>query len=105
MLGLLNSPEKVLLAAALLFGAGLGFGAASGKGWLLWQRLRNGGKPNEIQQMRNLLHDMVPCKYHSGLEANIKHLLRETAEIKATLGDIWSSINELRRNFYVRRGE
>jgi len=104
-LGLFNSTEQILLIAVFLFGAGLGFGAASGKGWLLWQRLRNGGKPTEIQQVRNLLHDMVPCKYHSGLEANIKHLLRETGEIKATLGERWSSINELRRNFYVRKGE
>ncbi|MBW1953840.1 MAG: hypothetical protein JRI66_12305 [Deltaproteobacteria bacterium] len=107
-MGPLGMPDQILLTAALLFGAGLGFGAASGKGWVMLQKFKNGGKPppkddcSECQKIRDLMADMIPCKYHSGLEANIAHLLNEMAHVRGTVGEIWSSINELRRYLYSK---
>jgi hypothetical protein len=40
MIWALDSPAHLVLAAALLFGAGLGFGGVTGKGWLLLNGLK-----------------------------------------------------------------
>ncbi|MCL6622927.1 MAG: hypothetical protein K6T55_12635 [Syntrophobacterales bacterium] len=102
MLEAFNSTvEQVLLAAALLFGAGLGFGGAAGKGWLFLEGLRrkNGNNGDQKQRLayQDYLSNLLPCKDHSGLVTDVKHLLRGTEEIKATLGELWNAVNELRK--------
>ncbi|MDI6854806.1 MAG: hypothetical protein QME75_14535 [Deltaproteobacteria bacterium] len=89
MAGWLEAPGNLILMVALLFGAGLGFGSATGKGWLLWQKLRNG---NGNQPFRTGI-----CMEHSGLVADIKHLVRGNEEIKGVLNELWGAVNELRK--------
>ncbi|MDI6854383.1 MAG: hypothetical protein QME75_12360 [Deltaproteobacteria bacterium] len=90
----LVAPDNLILQVALLFGAGLGFGSATGKGWLLIQRLRNGSVPP--QQRTSFCQDIL-CREHSGLVADIKHLVRGNEEIKGALDQLWGAVNELRK--------
>ena len=102
---LMDSPVNVMLAAFLLFGAGLGFGGITGKGWLLLSALKKKNGNNEDQKrwpafckeyLLNL-QTALPCKDHSGLVADVKHLIRGNEEIKGVLNDLWSAVNELRK--------
>ncbi len=102
----LESPATMMLAAVLLFGAGLGFGGVTGKGWLLVDNLRKrNGNGNGTDPARKppslcrdcLLQELLPCKDHSGLVADVKHLVRGTEEIKGVLNELWGAINELRK--------
>lgn len=87
----LESPVYLVLAAILLFGAGLGFGGVTGKGMLLYQRLKNGNRTPETQCLLDV------CKEHSGLVADIKHMIRGNEEIKGVLNELWGAVNELRK--------
>ncbi len=110
MNGLLDSPVSMLMGAALLFGAGLGFGGVTGKGWLLLNGLKrkngNGGAPGPrsslCQDCLANLQAVLPCRDHSGLVADVKHLLKGNEEIKGVLNDLWGAVNELRRELRNR---
>jgi len=110
MIWALDSPVHLVLAAALLFGAGLGFGGVTGKGWLLLNGLKkknsNGGnpgrRPNLCQDCLANLQAVLPCKEHSGLVADVKHLIKGTEEIKGVLNELWSAVNELRKELRNR---
>ena len=107
---ILESPAYLVLAAALLFGAGLGFGGVTGKGWLLLNGLKkkNGNSGDQkrwsslCQDYLTNLQSVLPCKEHSGLVADVKHLIKGTEEIKGVLNELWGAVNELRKELRNR---
>jgi hypothetical protein len=107
---ILESPANLVLAAVLLFGAGLGFGGVTGKGWLLLNGLRraNGNGPDKgkkfwpCQECLAGLANLFPCKEHSGLAADVKHLVKGNEEIKGVLNELWGAVNELRKELRNR---
>lgn len=109
---LMDSAVNVMLAAFLLFGAGLGFGGMTSKGWMLLSVLKKKNGNNKDQThwpafyKEYLLNPqtVLPCKDHSGLVADVKHLIRGNEEIKGVLNDLWSAVNELRKELMNRRG-
>jgi len=106
----LDSPAHLVLAAALLFGAGLGFGGVTGKGWLLLNGLKrkNGNRGNPVptpfpcQECLANLQAVLPCREHSGLVADVKHLIKGNEEIKGVLNELWGAVNELRKELRNR---
>ena len=99
----LESPAYLVLAAALLFGAGLGFGGVTGKGMILFQRFKNNGFGKESTPAPPHC-SMEVCKEHSGLVADVKHLIKGNDEIKVVLNELWGAVNELRKELMNRRG-
>lgn len=99
----LESPAYLVLAAVVLFGAGLGFGGVTGKGLLLLQRLKNNGV-GKAPASPSPYCSLEVCKEHSGLVSDVKHLIKGNDEIKVVLNDLWSAVNELRKELTHRRG-
>ena len=98
----LDSPTNIMLAVALLFGAGLGFGGVTGKGWLLLNGLRKNGKNGNGS--KNPLQDLLPCKEHSGLVADVKNLVKSNEEVKAEIRAGFERIHERIDHFHNGRG-
>ena len=56
------------------------------------------GQPTLIGELQAIL----PCKEHSGLVADVKHLIKGNEEIKGVLNELWGAVNELRKELRNR---